>query len=278
MNALIQKAPTIAEAYDTTCPEFTAYIREVVEWFDGQEAGYTDIDREARAQLGSPGVFGFRTALKIAESQRIVRALDQEVTITLLNPVYKETGRIQRRDEHPHGENSIRCKAEALLELERYNPKLSCRMVVVDDGCPDSSGRMAEAILKADYADEFEQKKFQVFSLSEAIDAGDPDLPPGLTHKDGANRSVKGGAVLYGMRKVIRDDVPGLHIIVDNDADLSIHPSQLGLLIEPIVAGSTGLVAGSRREEDSVALIGGSRNTRGQLFIKIWQHLLPELA
>ena len=37
-------------------------------------------------------------------------------------------------------------------------------------------------------------------------------------------------------------------------------------------------VAGSRRETDSAALIGGSRNARGRLFIQIWQYLLPELS
>ena len=278
MDDLISRAPAIAEAYDTTREEFTVYLAEVCQWFDSQDASYADVDRDTRANADGPGVFGFRVALKIAESRRIVREFDQEVTITLLNPVYKETGRIQRREEHPHGENSIRCKAEALLELERSSPNLNCRLVVVDDGCPDNSGQAAEAILKSDYPEEFDTKKFQVLFLSDAIDAGDPDLPPGLTHKDGDNRSVKGGAVLYGMRKIVHDKVRGLHIIVDNDADLSIHPAQLGLLIEPIVSGNAGAVAGSRREPDSVALIGGSRNTRGQLFIKIWQHLLPDLA
>ena len=80
------------------------------------------------------------------------------------------------------------------------------------------------------------------------------------------------------MRKALKAETEGLHVVVDNDADLSIHPQQLGLLVEPIAAGDAQAIAGSRREEDSVALIGGSRNTRGQLFIKIWQHFLPDLA
>ena len=70
----------------------------------------------------------------------------------------------------------------------------------------------------------------------------------------------------------------GQHIIIDNDADLSTHPEQIGLLIEPILQKQAEAVAGSRRNKDSVALIGGSRNTRGLLFIQIIQRLLPELG
>jgi len=200
------------------------------------------------------------------------------VTLTLLNPVYKETGRIQRREEHPHGEDSIRCKAGILRGLEDSNPNLTCRLIVIEDECPENSGQLAKEILQTEYPAEMDSGKYQVHFLREAIDEGDPDVLPGLTHKDGANRSVKGGALLFGMRKALHLETSDLHIIVDNDADLSIHPAQLGLLVESIAAGETQAVAGSRREADSVALIGGSRDTRGQLFIQIWQHFLPELV
>ena len=48
-----------------------------------------------------------------------------------------------------------------------------------------------------------------VVRIDERIETVDPaaivfaELPPGLTHKDGPRRSVKGGAVLYGMRKTL---------------------------------------------------------------------------
>lgn len=278
MNEILLKAPPIAEAYDTTAPAFQSYVENVADWFGSQSSSYASIDEEARKSPEVSQAFGFRIALKIAESRRILKNLDNPVTITLINPVYKETGRIQKREDHPHGENSIRCKVEALRDLEKCCQNLTCRMVVVDDECPNGSGALAEEILKKAYPDEFAEGKYEVLYLREAIDAGDVDVPPGLTHKDGANRSVKGGALLFGMRKAVRENVCGLHIIVDNDADLSIHPSQLGLLIGPIAAGEAEAVAGSRREVDSVALIGGSRDTRGQLFIKIWKRFLPELA
>ncbi len=48
--------------------------------------------------------------------------------------------------------------------------------------------------------------------------------------------------------------------------------------MKDIVEGKANVVAGSRREADSVSLIGGSRNQRGLLFISIWKYFLPQLA
>jgi len=180
---------------------------------------------------------------------------------------------MQKRSEHPHGENSIRVKIACMQFFESLNPLFQGRLYVVDDGCPNGSGNMAEEIMR-----EYPNSAHKVFFLDRAIDDQDQDLPPGITHKSGSNRSVKGGAALFGMRKALKSDVEGLHVVVDNDADLSVHPMQLGLLLEDILDGSAKAVAGSRREIDSASLIGGGRNKRGNLFINIWQYFLPELA
>jgi len=47
------------------------------------------------------------------------------VTVTLLNPVYKETGRMRPRSEHPHGEDYIRTKVDTLRELEGLSKHFS---------------------------------------------------------------------------------------------------------------------------------------------------------
>lgn len=276
---LIEKALLITEAYDTSTQAYRDYTSEVIGWFNHSNRGYASIDAEAHFGPLVGKELGFCLALKIAESHRILRELTDPVTITLLNPVYKETARMSRREEHPHGEDSIRFKMAALERLEKLSPMLSIRLFVIDDGCPDGSGKVAQAIFNEEYSESVSNGKARVYFLNDAIEAGDSDLPPGITHKDDSNRSVKGGAILYGMRKALADDtVTGLHIIIDNDADLSVHPEQTGLLIEPILQGRAEAVAGSRREKDSAALIGGSRDARGRLFIQIWQHLLPELS
>lgn len=144
---------------------------------------------------------------------------------------------------------------------------------------PQGSGKEAERILEQHFPEAIASGKARVYHLSTVIDNRDPDLPAGLTHQHGSNRSVKGGAILFDMRKALNNGTAqGRHIIIDNDADLSIHPEQIGLLVEPILQQQAHSVAGSRRNEDSAALIGASRNTRGRLFIKVLQHLLPQLS
>jgi len=275
INRWISESPAVVEAYDTTRPGFEAYVDEIDAWYQSSPGTYSGLDEMGRRE--GDAALAFRIALKIAESRRIVRELGTPVTVTLLNPVYKETGRMRRREDHPHGEDSIRCKIRILRGLEALNPHLTARLVVIDDECPDESGRMADGILR-EYGEDHTSAKYRTLFLGEAIDARNPAVPAGLTHKDGPRRSVKGGALLFGMRVALQHTPNGLHLLVDNDADLSVHPAQIGILIEDILAGRAKAVAGSRREVDSVALIGPSRNTRGHLFIRIWQHWLPELA
>lgn len=270
----IADSPSVAEAYDTSVPAFAAYVDRVddeLSWeADGSAAVAADWVRRT-----APDAVGLLVALKIAESRAVIRALSEPLVLTLLNPVYKETGRMLPRDQHPHGEDSIRYKAAALDRVSALNPGVRTRLVVIDDGCPDGSGLVADRILAGIPGWE---GRYEVLFLEGARQAGDPCVPPGLTAKDGERRSVKGGAVLYGMRRSLQLDPGCRHVIVDNDADLSILPDQLGLLLDGVVNGGLGVVAGSRREPDSVALIGESRDSRGTLFISIWQHLLPALA
>jgi len=275
LQQLLNDSPPIDEAYDTSTKEFEKYRILVNDWFENQENDYLSIDY---ATNKSQKTIGFRIALKLAQSKKILTKVDKNVTITLLNPVYKESGRIQRRSEHPHGEDSIRFKIKELRSIESLNSCLNMRFVVIDDECPDGSGEMAREILKNEFPDEFNSGKYNVLFLSDAIDNKDPELPVGLTHKSGTNRSVKGGALLYGMYREVDQQKEGTHILIDNDADLSIHTGQIGILVEEILSGVTSIAAGSRREENSVSLIGGERNIRGQLFIKIWKYFLPQLS
>lgn len=271
MKNIVQEGPKINEAYDASTASAHKYFNEVKAWVAQQSESLHDLDQQAQ-QYGDEAL-AFRIILKFIESENVILNLKEKVTLTLINPVYKETGRMQKREEHPHGENSLRNKISTINYFESINPNFKGRVFVVDDECPEGSGMMAKDIIA-----EYPGSGDKVFFLSNAIDENDPDLPQGITHKNGINRSVKGGALLFGMRKALNNAVDGLHIIVDNDADLSIHPMQLGLVIKDIVDGKAKAVAGSRRESDSVALIGGSRDKRGSLFISIWQHFLPQLA
>jgi len=271
MKSLIEQGPVFNEAYDASTADAHAYYTKVKAWLPIRGESIAEIDQHA-SEFGKKAL-PFRTMLKFLESEQVIIELKEPVFISLINPVYKETGRMQTREEHPHGENSLRMKIECIRYFESINTNFKGRVFVIDDECPEGSGKMAEEIINM-----YPGSPHKVYFLAKAIDENEPGLPPGITHKDGPNRSVKGGAVLFGMKKALQLRTTDLHIIVDNDADLSIHPMQLGLLIKDIMSGKARAVAGSRREDDSAALIGNSRNQRGELFIRIWQYFLPQLA
>ena len=85
--------------------------------------------------------------------------------------------------------------------------------------------------------------------------------------------------MVAGFAKVLQNADPDkLLLVVDTDADLSIHPLQVLLLAEQIVLGGADAAVASRRTADAVALIDPARDTRGQAFIRSWQTVLPTLA
>ncbi len=184
MKFLINEPVTFLEAYDTITQNSKDYYNKVKEWFVHQDSDLATIDKEAK-KYGAQAL-PFRTMLKFIESEQVIKGLNIPVALTLVNPLYKETGRMQRRDEHPHGENSLRTKIECIQHFENLNPHFSGRMMIVDDECPENSGKMATQIVE-----EYPELDHEVFFLGKAIEDDDPDLPPKITHKNGPNRSVK---------------------------------------------------------------------------------------
>jgi hypothetical protein len=271
LQDIVNSGPRISEAYDASNKAAQQYFTVVKNWL--KEKAYSVEQAEKEVAESDKASIAFRTMLKFIKSEQIIMAIRKPVFVTLINPVYKEKGRMSRREEHPHGENSLRTKIDTLNYFHSLNANFKGRVLVVDDECPEGSGEMAEDILR-----EYPHDNHEVVYLGRAIKEKDPDLPVGITAKSGQNRSVKGGSVLLGMQKAISKSYSGRHIIIDNDADLSIHPRQIGLVMDDILSGRAVAVAGSRREDDSVALIGSGRNQRGELFINIWQSLLPHLA
>jgi hypothetical protein len=131
---------------------------------ENQTDSLEEVDRKAR-DFGDTAL-AFRIMLKFAESERVIQNLTDPVTLTLINPVYKETGRLQTREEHPHGENSLRMKILTLQYFEGLNPNFKGRVFVVDDGCPDGSGKIAEKIVA-----EYPKSAHRVLFLGKGIDS-----------------------------------------------------------------------------------------------------------
>ncbi len=189
--------------------------------------------------------------------------------LSVVFAVYKEHHRILRGDQHPHGEDFLIRKIGQLQWLFADLPQ-SCRwdLTVVDDGCPEKSGELAEQILASRYG----SANVQVLYLADAIADELPVIQPLRTTAE----SQKGGAIAYGLWNVVQTPRAG-HIALFTDADLSTHLGQCGLLIDPLTRGDRDAAIGSRREPTSVVVKKGVRNLRGKLFIYLWKRLLANL-
>ncbi len=208
--------------------------------------------------------------LKLARSRLKVQSVRERVTLSVVLAVYNEHTRIKTADEHPHGEDFLRRKVSQLETLFAGNPNFSWKLIVVDDGCPEGSGGIAQDIIESEGL----HPHAEVVFLKDAIERGTPVTRALSTTVD----SQKGGSVLLGMWHAATSPSQGRHIVIYTDADLSTHLGQTGLLIEPILNDSAEVAIASRREPQSVVVKQGTRNDRGKLFIYLWKRLLPVLG
>ena len=208
-------------------------------------------------------------ALKIAKSKIIISDIIEPVTISIVFAVYKEHNRIKKNNEHPHGEDFLRRKVSQLEWLFKNHPNFKWELIVVDDGCPENSGTIAQDIVDKNRLID----KVKVLFLKDAIDQNLPITKSISSTGD----SQKGGAIIYGMWYASQQKKGENHILIYTDADLSTHLGQTGLLIEPILKQKKSVAIGSRREKNSIVVKKATRNDRGKLFIYLWKRLIPNL-
>lgn len=208
------------------------------------------------------------TAVKIAISKKILSELKHKYHFTVVFAVYKENNRILTKEEHPNGEDFLIRKINQLENLTGEFKNITWDMLVVDDGCPENSGKIAEDILKKRYSG----NNVEVLYLQDAIDKK-LEVVKGLKTTDD---SRKGGAIEYGMWFASEKNIEN-HIIIYTDADLSTNLGQIALLAEPIINKGKNVAIASRRKDTSVVLKEGTRNNRGKLFIYLWKRMICRL-
>ncbi len=209
-------------------------------------------------------------SLKIAKSKLLVSKVTEPLFISVVFAVYKEHNRILKNSEHPHGEDFLLKKVNQLQWLFAHHPQITWELIIVDDGCPEGSGRIAQDIIDKNKLND----KARVLFLAEAIEQGHPAAKSIPTTKD----SQKGGSIVYGMWDAVQQTKVKNQIVVYTDADLSTHLGQLMLLVEPLLNQNTLAAIGSRRERKSVVIKKGARNNRGKLFIYLWKRMIPNLG
>ena len=209
-------------------------------------------------------------ALKIARSKMLIAQLNEKVRVSIVFAVYKENNRIKEHSEHPHGEDFLRRKTAQLESLFKNHPNFAWELIVVDDGCPEHSGQIAQEIIDKNQLND----RVKVLFLEEAIRQHLPFVSALSSTAD----SQKGGAIAYGMWHAIQNSKDQNHIVIFTDADLSTHLGQTGLLVHPLIKQEKSVAIASRREENSVVVKAGTRNDRGKLFIYLWKRLIPNLG
>ncbi len=208
--------------------------------------------------------------LKIIRSKILVRKIKEPLAVSVVFAVYKEHNRIKKKNEHPHGEDFLLKKVEQLRWLFSETSNINWELIVVDDGCPEGSGSIAKEIAQKEQLTE----EVSVLFLAHAIEN---NIGP-VGSLTSTSESQKGGSIVYGMWDAVQKKGSNNHIVLYTDADLSTHLGQVGLLLEPILHAEKLAAIGSRREEDSVVIKTGSRNSRGKLFIYLWKRLVAQLG
>lgn len=266
---MIDAAPTML---DLTERAHLDQVRADADLLYEAYANRADLDRlETELAMNKEDVpLSVHLAVKLAKSKRILAVIGDDVHVSVVFAVYKEHERIRQRSEvTPHGENFLLRKIEQLQWLFDNFANFSWDMTIVDDGCPDGSGQIAQQILD----DEYDGDNVQVLFLAEAIAQGLPVTVP-LTSP---NDSRKGGSIAYGMWAAAQQERPN-HIILFTDADLSTHLGQIGLLLDGIVNKGKLAAIGSRREPTSIVVKKGTRNLRGKLFIYLWKRIITNIG
>ena len=258
-------------ALDLTHAEHLALIKEKVELIlenlDSQEEMKT-LENELTIRK-DPQLISALLALKIARSKRVIQAIDQPMKVSVVFAVYKEHNRIRTKEEHPHGEDFLMQKISQLQWLFDDQDNFEWELILVDDGCPEGSGKIAQKILEKNQI----TREAKVLFLQDAIEAGLPVVAPMTSTRE----SMKGGSITYGMWHAAQQSEHDNHIVLFTDADLSTHLGQIGLLVDPIANAEKQVAIASRRETDSVVIKKGSRNSRGKLFIYLWKRFIPQL-
>lgn len=210
----------------------------------------------------------FNVAIKLAKAKNFIVKFTEKAHVSVVIALYNEHNRIKSPSKHPNGEDFLRVKVHQMNWLFKDAPNYSWDLTLVDDGCPNGSGKIAQKI-----ASEAGYTNVKVLFLEGAIQDGAPVAEELSDTSD----SQKGGSILYGMYCASKEKKKN-HVVLFTDADLSTHLGQTGLLTKPILEGGYLAAIGSRREESSVVLKKEGRNDRGKLFIYSWKRMLPQLS
>lgn len=286
------KIPKLVEPYDTSTDIFENFVAQTSRLTTEERAeklyelrGRAEADPSVISKYVAHGVASLILEARQAAwaVQQRLEGNDEEAIVYVVQPVYNEAERMSpRTKENPHGENALLYRLERLAALHKLCPRLQFHLLVVDDGC-DGAGVSSRksGVVATGLMDDFAAPgvRTEVAYLEDIIH--DPDKYGWNPRMKSPIDSIKGGSVIGGFafcRWLSKRGPVHRSIYVDIDADLSIHPDEIMLLLRKIICEEHVCAVASRRAEGAVAWIDHERDKRGQRYIDAWQSLLPALA
>ena len=201
----------------------------------------------------------FRIAFKLFDSRIKITSIKRPLKINILFALWGEQNRLKPRSEsNPNGEDSLNIKINQLEWITRDTP-IDWQLIAIDDGCPHSSGNIAQDILKNHRA----KDKVQVLFLKDHI----PSDHSALANLKSVDDSRKGGAIILGALHALEKNK--VDAIIYTDADNSVHLGQIGLLLSQYTQ-KTPVVLGNRKDPDSVLV---KQEARWGIGIKLLRHM-----
>ncbi|MEN8789480.1 MAG: hypothetical protein ABF293_13000 [Flavobacteriaceae bacterium] len=269
IDKILQSAPKVMDLTDEFHARLVIDAADQILASEPEFGEITQLEERFLKSTDGDSIF-ILLVLKIVRSKLLVRKIKDTLSVSVVFAVYKEHNRIKKKSEHPHGEDFLTKKVEQLRWLFSDKTNIDWKLIVVDDGCPDSSGAIARDIAIREQLTE----EVRVLFLADALEK---NIGP-VGSLSSTSESQKGGSIVYGMWDAVEAMGSEDHIVIYTDADLSTHLGQVGLLLDPILNEEKLAAIGSRRETDSVVVKTGSRNSRGKLFIYLWKRLLADLG
>ena len=190
------------------------------------------------------------SAVGSAESKILMRKCPPH-HLTCMWAMYGEKNRIKTKDVHENGQNFMVNKLKQLDWLFKGQKNKTYDVVAVDDGCPDKSGDLAKEVIE-----KHDLKNVTLMDVRDAFKAKDEFfIERGLD--EAAKKSRKGGAILYGLRKVAggeaKEGVPNL--VMYTDSDLSTDMSLCGQLSYGILKAGCSVSGGARYGQAGTFLV-----------------------
>lgn len=208
----------------------------------------------------------------LIESYITIAEIHKPTIVTTVYAMHGEQTRVQSPLDKLGGEDAFKLKVQQKEDLYNVNPLVDWRMIAVNDG----DDKRFSAKLKSSDITRFLLRRFypQYSSLS---DKGIPKIQVVELEQDtrDAIGSVKGGAIIYGMRKALND---GADYIISTDQDGSISLAEEGVLLKPILTGEADASLGLRHGHPAAVDRPFARRLKHHAFLMFAKLNIPQIA